>query len=168
MIVSKSPISDLGMLLERAVVAPLFSAVTFRESEENGVFKEVERRLCRRDPVRFIGYAASRLGANGCAPSIQERVAATAVADLRWSGLERVLYSVELEVWMDLSRAETDPMAVYEACIDQAIPFYVRHSGPFTPLFGRLLLQKNGFERVSEGPVPEGAAELEALLNRTA
>lgn len=168
MIVSPSQAPGVGVAGQNAVVAPLFSTIAFRETEEEAVFKQIEQRLCRRDPIRFAGYAEARLRANEGETAILARAAATVVQDSRWHGLDRLFYNVELEVWMDLSQADVDAMAVYETCLEQGVPFYVHHSGPFTPLFGRLLLQKNGFERVSEGDAPEGAMELEALLQASA
>lgn len=167
MIVSKPPSACDRLIAGEAVVAQLFSAVSFRETEEAHIFRHIERRLMRRDAARFAGYAEARRRANDTGTDIQARVAAL-TSDPRWHGMGNLLYNVELEVWMDLSRPIEGAMALYEACLENAVPFYVRHSGPFTPLFGRLLLQKNGFERVSEGPIPEGSVVLEDVVGVTA
>jgi hypothetical protein len=148
-----------------AVVAPLFSVVSFRDMVDIKVFQQIERRLCRREADRFAGYAEQRHQANPLGLDILTRVESAVAMDPRWAGLGRLLYNLELEVWMDLSRANETAMMVYGACLDNGIPFYVRSSGPFTPLFCQLLLQKNGFERVCRDAIPPEAVELDQLLS---
>ena len=153
------------LTVSQAVVAPLFSVVSFRDMVDIKVFQQIERRLCRREAERFRGYAELRHQANPLGVDILTRVESAVAMDPRWAGLGRLLYNVELEVWMDLSRANETAMMVYEACLDDGIPFYVRPSGPFSPLFCQLLLQKNGFERVCRDAIPTEAVELDQLLS---
>jgi hypothetical protein len=158
MITRQLPRLQMAIDSKRPLYASLFSVISFRHGDARSIFQQTERRLAKRDPNRFVGYAEQRLIPHAESASISEGVQHTA-RDPRWKDLQRLLYSVELEIWMDISRANEAAMALYEACLQASVPFHVIETGPFNPLFGELLLQKNGFEQATFNQLPEDAIE---------
>lgn len=164
---NRSLLFQTALASRRPLVMPLLEMVCFRNADPDKVFELIERRLVRRDSSRFQGYATARSSVHSTATPIEECVKQTAALDPRWSDHAWLLYSVELEVWMDLSRANSEVMALYEDSLRQGLPFHVRYEGPFNEIFCELLLQKNGFEQVVSTSIPDSAIDLASVNANT-
>jgi hypothetical protein len=60
----------------------------------------------------------------------------------------QILYSTELEVWMDLSYPNPWAMELYHKAIARDKQLVILQDSAFPKLFNKLILQKNGFERL--------------------
>lgn len=157
---NRSLLFQTALASRTPIVMPLLEMVCFRNADPEKVFELIERRLVRRDADRFGGYATVRASVHGTGKPIEDCVKQTAGLDPRWADHVWLLYSIELEVWMDLSRANSEVMALYEESLRQDLPFHVRYEGPFNDIFCELLLQKNGFEQVACTSIPDSAIDL--------
>lgn len=132
----------------------LFDAVHFRLFKPDPVFELVEKRLCLRDPDMFRGYAAARKAVEGTQRSepLETRIDTCCIRNPLWSGERQVLYSMELEVWMEISYPSPWALDLYTKALAQDRHLHIPNEGTFPDLFIRLLLQKNGFERLAVDP----------------
>lgn len=157
------PITTVEALLEHPKVRKsavlqidLFDAVHFRLFKPEPVFGLIEKRLCLRDPEKFRGYAAERKAVEGTMRSepLEARIATCSTRNPRWTGERQVLYSMELEVWMEISYPSPWALNLYTQALMQDRRLHIPNESTFPDLFIRLLLQKNGFERLAEDPDP--------------
>jgi hypothetical protein len=133
-------------------------AIAFRLEAAEDVFRLAEARLQLRDPGTYEGYASARQAVEAAHPerSIKEKVETCARGNPAWEGDFQVLYSAELEAWMDLSYADPLTLGLYRQALDKGIPFHVTMEGPFSETFVILLLEKNGFDQFTHKQ-PEGS-----------
>jgi len=126
-------------------------AVHFRLIRALPVFKLVEERLCQRDPVLFKGFSELRSSIEKTqrgAP-IKDKVDTCCVKRGEWVSHRQILYSTELEVWMDIAYPNPWALALYHEALKHGKLVYIPKQGPFTELFHKMLLQKSGYERLA-------------------
>ena len=156
-----TPVKDLLSRPElkeaRQIEVGLWDAVHFRLSEPRLVFELIEEHLCQRNSGQFRGYATVRekIEREKRGASLRDKVDACCSRHPDWFPDRQVLYSSELEVWMDLSYPNPWVLELYHEALYQGKALYISRACPYSPLFIKLLLQKNGFERLSEEPVPD-------------
>jgi len=161
----------------QVIEACVCDLVHFRLLHPRHVFELVERRLRLREPETFAGFMEARYDVerHQRGASIHDKVGSSCVKHPEWLDHRQVIYSVELEVWMDLSYPNPLGLELYSACQRLGKTVFVPRQGPFSPLFHALLLQKNGYEKLAAtrpeagvmpvyiGPqvsVPQGARHL--------
>lgn len=159
-----SSIQSVDALLEMPVVRQArflelitTDAVHFRLLSPDPVFEMIEKRLAQRDPETFKGFARIRReieSAMGSAP-IQEKIDSCCVRQYGWVEHRKVLYSTELEVWMDLSYPNPWAVELYHKAIAQDKQLHILQDSAFPKLFNKLMLQKNGFERLADSAPKE-------------
>ncbi len=134
----------------------LFDAVHFRLFKPEPVFELVEKRLCLRDPSKYSGYAAERKAVEGTMRSepLKARIETCCMRNPQWAGEDQVCYSTELEVWMELSYPSPWALDLYTKALARDLFLQIPNESSFPDLFVRLVLQKNGFERLVTGPDP--------------
>lgn len=150
-------LADPGVRKANTLDLYLCDAVHFRLLKPQPVFDLIEARLVQRDPGLYRGYAAirKRIESTMRGAGLDEKVKACCIRRNRWAENERILYSTELEVWMDLSYPNPWILELYHKALREDKFLHVNEEGPFNPLFIKLLLQKNGFERLAAEPDPE-------------
>lgn len=160
---SSTSISSVVQLLDfpdvrRARFLELFicDAVHFRLLRPDEVFTLIELRLLQRDAETFKGFARIRREIESAIRSapIEEKIAACCVRQPLWNDYRQVLNSTELEVWMDLSYPVPWVLDLYQQALARDQFILIPNVGPFPKLFNKLLLQKNGFERVVDSADP--------------
>lgn len=134
----------------------LWDAVHFRLKDKELVYELIEEHLSRRNEGHFKGFATQRLRVEEKmrGASLKEKIEACCIERHEWFLEKQVLYSTELEVWMDLSYPNPSILDLYHEALYRDKAMAIRHSGPFTPLFAKLLLQKNGYERITTESKP--------------
>ncbi|NDV62184.1 hypothetical protein G0Q06_06970 [Puniceicoccales bacterium CK1056] len=140
----------------------LCDAVHFRLVETRLVFELIEKHLRKRNSGHFKGFASVRekVEREKRGASLREKVEACCIEHHEWFLEKQVLYSSELEVWMDLSYANPWILELYHEALYQGKALYISRVGPFTPLFIKLLLRKNGYERIAEEPDPSKTVQV--------
>lgn len=155
----QTSIQSVGELLElrevkqaRFIELNITDAVHFRLLSPDPVFGMIEKRLGQRDPELFKGFARIRKDIEGAMGSatIQDKVDSCCVRQYDWVDYRQVLYSTELEVWMDLSYPNPWASELYRELLKQDKQMLIVPDKTFPELFNKLLLQKNGFERLAE------------------
>jgi hypothetical protein len=134
----------------------LCDAVHFRLLKPGPVFALVERHLMKDSNGRFDGYAAVReqVETRMCGASLKEKVDACCTDRHDWLSHKQILYSTELEVWMDLSYANPWALDLYHKALYLGKALFIPRIGQFTPVFIQYLLQKNGYERLAGERIP--------------
>lgn len=164
-----SAITTVEALLEtpavqraRVIELSLWDTVHFRIHQPEAILAMVEARLRQRDTTFFEGYAESRLKAERTMrdASLLKKIEASCVGNSHWVPSLRVLYSTELEVWMDVSYPNPWTLELYQKGLARKISLHVPRVGQFSKPFHQLLLQKNGFERLENNPPPDQAVKL--------
>jgi hypothetical protein len=154
-----SSIQSVDELLELPVVRQArylelitTDAVHFRLLNPDPVFEMIEMRLAQRDPETFKGFARVRRDIESAMGSatIQEKIDSCCVRQYGWVDHRQVLYSTELEVWMDLSYPNPWAVELYHKAIARDKQLVILQDTSFPKLFNKLMLQKNGFERIAE------------------
>lgn len=140
----------------------LSDAVHFRLVEPLPVFQFTELRLAQREGDLFTGFAKVRneMETTMRRASVEEKIAACCVRHTAWRPYQQVLFSTELEVWMDLSYPNPWASALYRRLQDRKPDLSIESTSGFPALFTKLLLQKNGFERLAVDPEPERTLHL--------
>lgn len=135
----------------------LCDAVNFQLIEPAPVFALVEWHLRKNGDRLFSGYAAVRESVEKRLPgaSLKEKVDDCCIDHPEWIARKQVLYSTELEVWMDLSYANPWALDLYHKALYLGKALTIRQTGQFTPVFIRYLLQKNGFAQLAATQRPD-------------
>jgi len=123
-------------------------AVHFRLTKPWSIFQLAELRLLQRDPDLFAGFADIRTeaekGLRGS--SIKDKIDACCTRKPEWLDVRQILYSTELEVWMDMSYPNPWALNLYHAALVAGKVVSIPKVGPFTDTFHTLLKEKNGYE----------------------
>jgi hypothetical protein len=140
------------------VEVALCEAVHFRLLAPRPVFQLVEARLKLRDADLYRGWAEARFAAEErlAGRSLDDKIRTAEAARPEWEAVGPILRSTEMEVWMDLSYANPWIYDLYQLGLENGVQLHVPQTGPFPELFNKLLLQKNGFERLATEK-PSGA-----------
>jgi len=146
----------------RFIEVNLSDAIHFRLVEPLPVFQFSELRLAQRQGDRFTGFAKLRneIELSMRSASIEEKIAACCTRRTEWRSSQQVLFSTELEVWMDLSYPNPWAADLYRRLENRDQEMTIEKSSYFPPLFTKLLLQKNGYERLARDPAPEATLRL--------
>ena len=146
----------------RALEVSICDAVHFRLVEPAGIFELAEMRLLKRHPSRYGGFAETRtlVEAQMRGSSILDKIAACCTKHPEWLDDRQVLYSAELEAWMDMSYPNPWTLDLYHAALLKGKAFVIPRLGPFTETFHTLLKEKNGYELTSPAASPEATVVL--------
>ena len=131
--------------------------VHFRLLRSDSIFQLVEKRLRLRDPHKYTGFAEVREKAEKAmrGSSILEKIDACCTKRPEWLEDRQVIYSFELEVWMDMSYPNPWGLQIYHQALIEGHGVTVPRIGPFTETFHTLLKEKNGYELTSPSPGPD-------------
>ncbi|MEX0330238.1 MAG: hypothetical protein AB3N64_02330 [Puniceicoccaceae bacterium] len=131
--------------------------VHFRLLRTDSIFQLVEQRLRQRDDLKYTGFAEVRetaeQGMRGS--TILEKIDACCTKRPEWLDDRQVLYSFELEAWMDMSYPNAWALDIYHKALVEGLNVTVPHLGPFTDTFHTLLKEKNGYELTKPSPGPD-------------
>lgn len=149
------PIETVADLLDhpsvrtaRTLELSICDAVHFRLIRTDPIFRLTELRLCQRDPQLFAGFTdiRSSIEKSMKGGSIEDKVAACCTRRPEWLEERQILYSTELEVWMDMSYPNPWTLELYHAALMAGKDVYIPRLGPFSATFHTLLKEKNGYE----------------------
>ncbi|MEX0322278.1 MAG: hypothetical protein AB3N63_08985 [Puniceicoccaceae bacterium] len=129
--------------------------VHFRLIQPNSIFQLVEARLQERNADRYSGFAECRMAVERSmkGASTKDKVDACCTRRPEWLDDRLILYSTELEVWMDLSYPNPWGLKLYHSALMEGKYISIPILGPFTESFHELLKEKNGYE-LTETPEP--------------
>jgi hypothetical protein len=157
--VEKGLIHSIEELLEcpevtkaRSIGVPMEDSVHFRLMQPEHIFQVAELHLERRHPGKYKGYAKCRAEAEQAmrGSSIPDKIAVCCTRFPEWLDGRQILYSTELEVWMDMSYPNPLTLQLYHAVLMAGKQFVIRRRGQFSETFHTLLKEKNEYELTSE------------------
>lgn len=122
--------------------------VHFRLLRPEPVFQLIEIRLQARNADRYSGFAECRMAVERSmkGATTKDKVDACCTRRPEWIDDRLILYSTELEVWMDLSYPNPWGLKLYHAALMEGKYISIPLLGPFSEHFHELLKEKNGYE----------------------
>jgi hypothetical protein len=146
----------------RCIEVSVCDAVHFRLLSPFPIFEMIGMRLNQRHPGKFEGFTASRgeVERTMRGSSLPDKIAACCTRNPDWLDDRQVLYGTELEVWMDLSYPNPWCLDLYHSILMAGKAFTIPRLGPFTNNFHALLMEKNGYELISEPMPPEQTVQI--------
>ncbi|MEX0326928.1 MAG: hypothetical protein AB3N33_12655 [Puniceicoccaceae bacterium] len=131
--------------------------VHFRLLRTDSIFQLVEQRLRQRDALKYTGFADVREAAEKAmrGSTTLEKIDACCTKRPEWLDDRQILYSFELEAWMDMSYPNAWALDIYHQALVEGLAVTVPRLGPFTDTFHTLLKEKNGYELTKPSPGPD-------------
>jgi len=132
----------------KSIELSICDAVHFRLQAPLSIFQMAELKLLERKRESFIGFAEARneMEQTMRGASVREKVEACCTRHPEWLNERQILYSTELEVWMDMSYPNPWSLQVYQAALMERKAVSIPKLGPFSETFHTLLKEKNGYE----------------------
>jgi hypothetical protein len=152
------PLSTIGDVLSHEAVAradvlelSICDCIHFRLVQPRSIFRLVELHLRKRDPLKYANYAEVRMEAEKALPgmSLKEKIKASCTKRPEWVDDQMLFYSIELEVWMDLSYPNHLALELYLKAIADGKEVDIPWMDPFSSSFHTLLKEKNGYDQAS-------------------
>jgi hypothetical protein len=142
--------------------------VHFRLIRLDSIFLLTEMHLRKRDPLKYANYAEIRMSAEKAlrGASLLDRIAACCTKRPEWIDEQQLLYSLELEVWMDMSYPNPWALDLYHEALVAGKIVSVPLVGPFSETFHTLLKEKNGYEQTK--PLPEEITPARVMIGEQA